>query len=59
MGGNGTTGAVPRRRRPPAAVLAAWLATGPLGHLACGLADVGALVARVAWARLRGRDPWA
>jgi hypothetical protein len=59
MGGNGTTGGVPRRRRPPATVLAAWLATGPLGHLVCGALDVGALLARVAWARARGRDPWA
>jgi hypothetical protein len=48
-----------RARRPPHAVAAAWLATGPLGHLVCGALDVGALVVRVAWARARGRDPWA
>jgi hypothetical protein len=46
------------RRRSPPETLAAWLVTGPLGHLAGGLLDLGALLARVAWARARGRDPW-
>jgi hypothetical protein len=35
--------------------LAAWLVTGPLGHLCAGLADMGAILARAAWARARGR----
>jgi hypothetical protein len=35
--------------------IAAWLITGPLGHLCAGLADLGAILARVAWARARGR----
>jgi hypothetical protein len=33
--------------------LAAWLVTGPLGHLAAGLADWAELLARAAWSRLR------
>ena len=37
----------------------AWLVTGPLGHLAGGLLDWASLLARVARARARGRDPWA
>ncbi|MDP9399891.1 MAG: hypothetical protein M3P39_02865 [Actinomycetota bacterium] len=47
------------RRRPPLEALLAWLATGPLGHLAAGAADWAALLARVLRARLRGRDRWA
>ena len=35
--------------------LAAWLYTGPLGHLYAGLADTASLLARYGWARLRGR----
>jgi len=35
--------------------LAAWLYTGPLGHLAAGVADWAELLARYWWARLRGR----
>ena len=31
----------------------AWLYTGPLGHLAAGVADWAGLVARYAWARAR------
>ena len=38
---------------------AAWLYTGPIGHLYGGLADWGELFARYTWARLRRRDPWA
>jgi hypothetical protein len=33
--------------------LAAWLVTGPLGHLAAGLADWSELLARATWSRLR------
>jgi hypothetical protein len=35
---------------------AAWLVTGPVGHLAAGVVDFAALLARLAWARARGRD---
>jgi hypothetical protein len=41
----------PRRR------LAAWIVTGPVGHLYGGVADLTALLARSLWARARGRDP--
>ena len=34
--------------------LAAWLVTGPAGHLAAGLTDFSVLLARVLRARLRG-----
>lgn len=37
----------------------AWLVTGPLGHAAGGLADWAELLGRWAFARARGRDPWA
>ncbi len=48
------------RHRPPAVTrLRAWIVTGPLGHLYGGLADGAALLAHVAAARARGRDPWA
>ncbi|MEA2176745.1 MAG: hypothetical protein QOG77_42 [Solirubrobacteraceae bacterium] len=43
---------MPPRRRP-STVIAAWLVTGPLGHLWGGLAD-WLLLAR-AWARARVR----
>jgi hypothetical protein len=43
----------------PVRRMEAWIVTGPLGHLAGGLADWGALLARVARARLARRDPWA
>jgi len=36
---------------------AAWIVTGPVGHLYGGVADLTALLARAAWARARGRDP--
>ena len=39
--------------------VAAWLLTGPLGHLAAGVVDWLVLFRRWAWARMRGRDPWA
>jgi hypothetical protein len=34
---------------------AAWLYTGPLGHLYAGAADTAVLLTRFCWARLRGR----
>jgi hypothetical protein len=34
---------------------AAWLVTGPLGHFAGGLYDWSGAIARVVWARARGR----
>jgi hypothetical protein len=42
---------------PPGRRLAAWIVTGPLGHLYGGVADWATLLARYAWARARGRDP--
>jgi hypothetical protein len=39
--------------------LAAWIVTGPVGHLYGGVADLTALLARYACARARGRDPWS
>jgi hypothetical protein len=33
--------------------LAAWLVTGPLGHLAAGIADWAELLARWLWSRAR------
>jgi hypothetical protein len=42
---------------PPGRRFAAWIVTGPLGHLYGGLADWVTLLARCAWARARGRDP--
>jgi hypothetical protein len=38
--------------------LAAWIVTGPIGHLYAGMADWLALGCRYVWARARGRDPW-
>jgi hypothetical protein len=38
--------------------VAAWLYTGPLGHLYGGVADWTELLARYAWARALRRDPW-
>jgi hypothetical protein len=43
-------------RRTPARRLAAWLVTGPVGHLYGGVADVAAWVLRRQWARIRGRS---
>jgi len=36
---------------------AAWLVTGPLGHLWAGAADWASLLVRYWWARARGREP--
>jgi hypothetical protein len=33
--------------------IAAWLYTGPLGHLAAGVADWAGLMGRYWWSRLR------
>jgi len=38
-----------RRPRPPHEVVAAWVLTGPLGHLYAGVVDWGVLLVR--WAR--------
>jgi hypothetical protein len=38
--------------------LAAWLLTGPIGHLVGGALDVASLLRGYLWARVRGRDPW-
>jgi len=35
-------------------VIAAWIVTGPIGHLAAGIADWTQLLARYARARARG-----
>ena len=43
---------VPRRTRA-----AAWLVTGPAGHLYGGVADWATLLTRSLWFRARGRDP--
>lgn len=45
---------MPRHRR-----LAAWAVTGPLGHLVAGIVDWAALAGRYAYARARGREPFA
>ncbi len=42
-----------RRRRPPLEVLAAWVVTGPVGHLYAGVADWSGILVR--YARARGR----
>ncbi len=41
--------------RSPLECLAAWLITGPVGHLVAGVADLGALGARLARGRLTRR----
>jgi hypothetical protein len=38
--------------------LAAWVVTGPVGHLYGGVADWAGLLRRLAVARARGRAPW-
>jgi hypothetical protein len=43
------------RRLPFPTRVEAWISTGPLGHLYGGLADWGALVSRLAFARVRSR----
>ena len=43
-----------RRRRLPHVVAAAWIVTGPLGHLYAGVLDWVQVLARYARARARG-----
>ena len=43
--------------RQPHVVAAAWLITGPVGHLYAGVVDWVGLLARLAWARARGARP--
>jgi hypothetical protein len=45
-----------RRPLPPRTRVAAWLVTGPVGHLWAGALDWAALLARVAWARVLRRE---
>jgi hypothetical protein len=42
---------------PPQRRFAAWVLTGPLGHLYGGVMDVGEALARHGWARARERGP--
>ena len=44
-------------RLPPHVRLAAWVVTGPVGHLYAGVLDWAALLARSWWARARRREP--
>jgi len=43
-----------RRRRPPHVAVAAWIVTGPLGHLYGSLVDWVGVLVRYARARARG-----
>jgi hypothetical protein len=49
MSGSHDTVALVRR------TFAAWLVTGPLGHLWAGVADWAELLSRWLWSRVRGR----
>jgi hypothetical protein len=44
-----------RRRRNPHVVIAAWIVTGPLGHLYAGVADWAGVLVRLA----RARGDWS
>jgi len=46
-----------RRPRPPHLVVAAWIVTGPIGHLYGGVRDWVEMLARYARARARGEQP--
>jgi len=46
-----------RARRSPITVAAAWIVTGPLGHLWSGLGDVLALAGAWVRTRIRARPP--
>jgi len=49
--------APPRPLRLPARTRgAAWIVTGPLGHLWAGAVDWAVVAARILWARVRGRE---
>ena len=39
--------------------LAAWLVTGPAGHLAAGAIGWAVLLGRLGRARIAGREPWS
>ncbi|HEV2058190.1 MAG TPA: hypothetical protein VGR11_02455 [Solirubrobacteraceae bacterium] len=43
-----------RTRRPPHVVFAAWIVTGPLGHLYAGVADWAGVLVRF----VRARGQW-
>ena len=45
------------RRLPARTRAAAWIVTGPVGHLYGGVADWTLLAVRWGWAKARGRDP--
>ncbi|MGE5635668.1 MAG: hypothetical protein ACM3UV_01830 [Nocardioidaceae bacterium] len=45
-------------RRGPAERLDAWLVTGPAGHFWSAAVDLALILARLGWARARGRDPY-
>ena len=45
-----------RQRLPAAERIAAWIVTGPVGHLVAGALDWGQLLARVLVARARGKE---
>ncbi|MDX6718435.1 MAG: hypothetical protein QOJ63_689 [Solirubrobacteraceae bacterium] len=44
-----------RRQRPPHVVVAAWIVTGPVGHLYAGIVDWVVLLACYARGRARAR----
>jgi hypothetical protein len=44
---------------PPHRAIAARLVTGPVGHLAAGVADWAVLFGGWLWARARGRAPFS
>jgi hypothetical protein len=46
-----------RRPRPPHVTAAAWILTGPVGHLYGGVVDWAQVLCRYARARLRGERP--
>jgi hypothetical protein len=46
---------VPGPRPPITDRIAAWVVTGPAGHLYAGVADWAGLLVRYLWARLRRR----
>jgi hypothetical protein len=51
-------GAVSRPALPLHTRLAAWVVTGPVGHLWAGVVDWLVVLGRVVWARVRGRQVW-
>jgi hypothetical protein len=57
-GGGHRSLTIPCASVKPGERLAAWLVTGPLGHLWSAAVDIVKAWARYGWARLRGRDPY-